>query len=294
MTHGSGEPLLLLHGLGSSGADWGFQTAVLESRFRLIVPDLPGCGLSAPLPRGYGIEDLAHSMWSLLDGLGVPRSSIVGFSLGGAVGLEMALQRPAAVPRLALINSLATYRIDDWRKWCEARIPIALARVLGMKRMARIVAGRSFPEHWQRAMRERAIAVVGAVPAATYLGLASALERWDATDRLGSLQSRTILVAGEHDFTPLAEQRALAEALNAELVLVRGSRHCTPFDAIQLTNAALIALLTDQPMPPDERRICDDGYDATAWPTALGIAERHAVGRPIDARGWTPTEAHAI
>jgi len=87
---------------------------------------------------------------------------------------------------------------------------------LGMKRMARIVAGRSFPEHWQTRMRDRAIAVVGAVPASTYLGLASALERWDATDRLGSLQSRTLLMAGEHDFTPLAEQRALAKALNAE------------------------------------------------------------------------------
>lgn len=49
--------------------------------------------------------------------------------MGGAVALEMALQRPAAVPRLVLINSLASYRIDDWRKWLEARLSGAAVRL---------------------------------------------------------------------------------------------------------------------------------------------------------------------
>jgi len=44
----------------------------------------------------------------------------------------MALQRPAAVPRLALINSVASYRIDSFRKWLEARIPATLIPLLGM------------------------------------------------------------------------------------------------------------------------------------------------------------------
>src|ERR1700685_1993290 len=119
LIRGRGEPLLLIHGLGGSGADWTFQIEALEKRFQVIVPDLPGCGRSPPPPDGYSIEGFAAALWSLLDHLEVPRTNIIGFSMGGAVALEMAAQRPAGVPRLGLINSLATYRADGWHKWLE-------------------------------------------------------------------------------------------------------------------------------------------------------------------------------
>src|SRR5580658_9018113 len=89
--HGSGEPVLLIHGLGSCGADWAFQLPVLEPRFRVIMPDLPGCGLSARAAGGCTIGGFASSLWALLDQLEVSQPNIVGFSLGGAVALEMAL-----------------------------------------------------------------------------------------------------------------------------------------------------------------------------------------------------------
>jgi pimeloyl-ACP methyl ester carboxylesterase len=79
--------------------------------------------------------------------------------------------------------------------------------------------------------------------------MAAALERWSATERLDRLRSRTLLIAAEHDFTPLAEKRALANRIGANLVVVRGSRHGTPFDSIALTNASLLAHLHDLPLP---------------------------------------------
>ena len=97
LERGSGSPLLLIHGLGSSGADWALQVRALEARFRIIVPDLPGCGYSSALRDGCSIAALAASLWALLDRLGIGRPNIVGYSLGGAVGLEMALQRPDSV-----------------------------------------------------------------------------------------------------------------------------------------------------------------------------------------------------
>jgi 3-oxoadipate enol-lactonase len=276
LIRGSGEPLLLIHGLGSSGADWAFQMPVLEPRFRVIVPDLPGSGHSPAPQHGYAIEASAEALWALLDRLEIQRPNIVGFSLGGAVALEMALQRPAAVPRLALINSLATYRVNHWRKWLEARVPVALVRLLGMRRLARLTASRVFPEPWQQRMRDRAVAVIGAVPAGTYLGMGRALERWSATDRLDRLQSRILLIAAEHDYTPLAEKRALAAQLHASLVVVRGSRHGTPFDAIELTNASLLAHLTDQPMPPMERWHRDERTATTEWLASGSLLAEHA------------------
>ena len=268
-SYGNGEPVLLIHGLGGSGADWALQVSALQRRFRLIVPDLPGCGLSSP-PRGaYSISGFACALWSLLKELEVPRVNVVGFSMGGAVALEMALQRPTLVSRLALINSLATYR-DQWRKWLYARTCIALIRLIGMRKAARIFAARLFPEPWQQAFRDRAATVVAAVPASSYLGMARALEQWEATDRLDRLSTRTLVIAAEYDHTPLAEKRALAARLRASMVVVQGSRHGTPFDASEATNSSLLALLTDQLLTPYERLARDTPARAQALVRRVG------------------------
>jgi 3-oxoadipate enol-lactonase len=278
LIRGRGEPLLLVHGLGSSGADWAFQVQALESGYRCIVPDLPGCGHSAPLGGGYSIANFAMALWSLLDSLEVRTPNIVGFSLGGAVALEMALQRPQSVPRLMLINSLASYRIDHWRKWLEARVPVALMHILGMRRTATMLAARLFPESWQQSMRDRAVAVIGALPRAHYLAVAAALQAWSATERLHQLRSQTLMIAGELDYTPLAEKRALAQRIGADLVVVRGSRHGTPFDAIAATNACLMARLTDGALPPSERWVRDEPQQGLPFQLAGSITEEHALG----------------
>jgi len=190
----------------------------------------------------------------------------------------MATQRPACVPRMGLINSLATYRPDDWHKWMEANVSAWLVRLLGMRRTAWLLAARLFPEPWQLAMRKHAAAVVGAVPASSYLGMGLALARWAVIDRLDQLTSHLLLIAAEHDFTPLEEKRALAQRLGADIVVVRGSRHGTPFDSVEVTNASLLALLTDQPLPPQAKWIRDTPTRVQSLTLAGSIAEEHAVG----------------
>jgi 3-oxoadipate enol-lactonase len=254
---GTGENLLLLHGLGLSGADWEFQVRALERRFRVIIPDLPGCGFSSPTEGDVSIHDFAQSMWVLLDHLAISRINIAGFSLGGAVALEMALQRPQGVTRLALINSLLTYRIDHWRKWLEARVPPILVRLLGMRLTAKLAAGRLFPKAWQRPLRERAIEVISRAAATTYMGMGRALERWSAVDRLDRLKAKALIIAAEHDYTPLAEKVAMAQSIGAQIAVVRGSRHGTPFDAIEATNGCLLAFFTDRPLSAARRWACD-------------------------------------
>jgi len=277
LERGRGEPLLLIHGLGSNGAAWAFQVAALEHRFRLIIPDLPGSGHSSPPRSEYTIAGFAHAMWRLMDHLKIPQTNIVGFSLGGAVALEMASLRPTCVPKLALINSLATYQPRDLRKWLETYVAATLVRMLGMPRAACLMAARLFPEPWQRAMREHAADMMGSVPANSYLGTGLALARWAILDRLDRLKSRVLLIAAENDFTPLAEKRELAKRLGAELVVVRGSRHGTPFDSVETTNASLLALLTDQPLPPPARWVRDTPTRAQALSLAGSIAEEHAL-----------------
>ncbi len=267
------------------------QVAALERRFRVIIPDLPGFGRSARPRRSCSIAGFATALWSLLDHLQVRRTNIVGFSLGGAVGIEMALQRPDAVHRLALINSLATYRLDHWRKWLEASLPIVLIPLLGMRRVARLAARRLFPHPWQRLLRERAAVAGSAVSASAYLATGCALLRWTAVERLDALQCKVLMIAAENDFTPLAEKRALASRVGADLVVVRGSRHGTPFDAVRATNASLLALLTDRPLPPEERRMRDEAERWHEVPLTGSLAEEHAV-RAEERAVWA--EQHAV
>ena len=263
---GTGENLLLIHGLGSSGLDWEFQVRALERHFRVIVPDLPGSGYSPAFEGDFSISDCAEVLWALLDHLQVSLTNVTGFSLGGAVALEMALQRPQSVVRLALINTLLSYRIDHWRKWLEARVPAILVPVLGMQRAARLTARRLFPMPWQQALREHAADVLSRVASNVYLDMARALEGWTAMDRLERLQARTLMIAAEHDFTPLAEKKSMAKALRADIAVVHGSRHGTPFDSIKATNACLLAWFTDRPGRASRRWVCD------AAPASVRIA----------------------
>ena len=273
---GKGESLLLIHGMGSTGADWEFQVRALERHFRVIVPDLPGSGYSPAFEGDFSISDCAEVLWALADHLQVSLANIVGFSLGGAVALEMALQRPEGVARLALINTLLSYRIDHWRKWLEARLPAIVIRLMGMRCAARLAATRLFPMPWQRLLRERATEVMSRVASTVYLGMAKALERWTASERLDRLQARTLMIAAEHDFTPLAEKLSMAKAVHADIAVVHGSRHGTPFDPIKATNACLLAWFTDRPMRVSRRWVCDQAPASARLSRVAQFVEQQA------------------
>jgi pimeloyl-ACP methyl ester carboxylesterase len=241
---GAGPPLLLIHGLGSSGDDWAFQRDAFSLAHTLIVPDLRGSGRSSK-PRGpYSIAGFAADLWALLDALAIERVAVLGFSLGGAVALEMALLRPARVQRLIVCNTLASYRTDTWRKWIEAHAQIALVRLVGLRRAARVIARRMFPHDDQAPKRQRVVDVVGANPRRPYLDTVHALIGWSAIERLAALHMPTLVIAAEHDYTPLEEKRAeLRHFPQARLVVIAGSRHGTPFDAIEDFNTAVLEFL---------------------------------------------------
>lgn len=241
-TCGVGSPLLMIHGLGSSGDDWAFQRDVFARAHFLILPDLRGSGRSTK-PRGpYSIARFATDLWRMVDALQVADVDIVGFSLGGAVALEMALQQPIRVKRMVLCNSLADYRTDTWRKWLEARLQLALVYTIGLKGTARLVAKRLFPLPDQAPKRQRVIDVVGANTRAAYLATVHALIGWSALDRLHGLRAQTMIISAEHDYTPLADKQAeLRFFPQVEFVVVKGSRHGTPFDATDIFNAHVLA-----------------------------------------------------
>ena len=243
---GSGPALLMIHGLGSSGDDWAFQRDEFAREHTLILPDLRGSGRSAKPPGPYSIALFATDLWALVDALGLDGTNILGFSLGGAVALEMALLHPHRVPRLVLCNALANYRTDSPRKWLEAHAQLALIQVLGLKRTARLIANRLFPQPDQAPKRQRVVDVLGANPKVAYLATLHALIGWSALERLPGLRAETLVIAAENDYTPLAEKQQEARRIpDARLIVVPGSRHGTPFDAIERFNACVLEFLAE-------------------------------------------------
>jgi pimeloyl-ACP methyl ester carboxylesterase len=98
----SGEPLLLLHGLGGSAANWVEVLPTLTERFRVLALDLPGHAGSRPLPRGAGMTDFALVAADLLEAEDVSAALVGGHSFGGLVALRLAQQRPELVSGLLL------------------------------------------------------------------------------------------------------------------------------------------------------------------------------------------------
>ena len=100
-----GLPLLLLHGVGDNALDWQWVMPALASTYRVYAPDLPGSGGSANPRSDYSPAFFTRFVAAFLNALEVERAAVVGNSLGGLVGLRLALAEPARVAALGLVSS---------------------------------------------------------------------------------------------------------------------------------------------------------------------------------------------
>ncbi len=100
---GAGDPLVLVHGLGTDSSAWNRVAPLLAERFRVIAVDLPGYALNASVHAVPHAEELAAGLDALLGRLDVPPAVIVGHSFGGAVSLLTAHHHPSRCAGLALI-----------------------------------------------------------------------------------------------------------------------------------------------------------------------------------------------
>jgi pimeloyl-ACP methyl ester carboxylesterase len=99
---GSGPPLVLLHGLADSHRTWRSAAPALATRFRVLMPDLPGHGLSSRPDAPYTLDWYARTMLAWLDAAEVHRAHLLGHSFGGGVAQWMVLEQRARVDRLVL------------------------------------------------------------------------------------------------------------------------------------------------------------------------------------------------
>jgi pimeloyl-ACP methyl ester carboxylesterase len=210
---GDGPPLVFVHGLSGSWQNWLEQLPVLADEHRVIALDLPGFGHS-PMPAGeISIPGYARTLDALLEQLGVNAAAIVGNSMGGFIGSELAISSPQRVERLVLISSAGISTHHN---------PAATRAAPALRRLERIVmaaagwtASKSDTVARRPRLRDATLNVVvrhpGRLPAALAAeqlraagkpGFMQALEAildYQIRDRLGKIACPTLIVWGDHD-----------------------------------------------------------------------------------------------
>jgi pimeloyl-ACP methyl ester carboxylesterase len=129
---GEGPPLVLVHGLGGTIENWRALAPPLAARHRVLVPDLPGHGHSAPLPEARDVDALAEAVLGIAHAEEIHGAVWIGHSLGGVVVVRAAVRRPDAVRGLVLAAAAGIGSASR-----AAQVTLA---VLGVARPGRVIA----------------------------------------------------------------------------------------------------------------------------------------------------------
>lgn len=205
---GSGDPLVLVHGAGTSSAIWRRTMPSLGERRRVVAPDLPGYGASPAAGPGFALEEVTDSLAAGLAeaGLAAPYD-LVGHSMGGAIAILLAARHPDRVRRLVLVApaGLAALPRVAARLLGAVAAPFATARrtlatPLAGSALVRRLALAGVARDGARVPAEHARAVLASSAGATRIGpgLASAATA-DLRHALAGIQAPLGLVWGAHD-----------------------------------------------------------------------------------------------
>ena len=245
---GDGDPLLLLHGLGSSSDDWWFQTSAFAPYYRLILPNLRGHQQSSPLRGPTSIFTLAADIAQLMDALGIAQAHVLGLSLGGMVAQLLAIHFPQKVRQLILVNTFAHLRPTSLREAYTLARRVVVSKYLPPKTTASIVAHDLFPRPDHVALRDEVLNRISVNDVASYRYLVDAIRRFDSRPQLDRIAAATLLITGDRDaVVPRGCQQQLVRGIRKiQWHIVRDSGHATPVDQSEEFNRVVLRFLKDE------------------------------------------------
>lgn len=244
---GSGDPLLLINGIGGTSLGWAPLLPLLAGLFRVVTSDNRGVGRSEAPPGPYTTRQLADDAAALLVHLGVERAHVVGSSMGGMIAQELALAHPALVDRLVLSGTFARPRraiMDPWltfvAQMAERLDPVAVT--LGWLPWLYTPAFLADPERV-----EAALAWQDPYPAPPH-GIAAQVEAvraHDTLERLPRIAAPTLVLVGADDVvTPVYYAQELAERIpGARLQVLERVGHSALSEYPEAGAEALLAFL---------------------------------------------------
>ncbi|GAB4420634.1 MAG: alpha/beta hydrolase [Anaerolineales bacterium] len=241
--HGKGQPLMLLHGLGSSSRDWEMQVRHFSARYKVVLCDLRGHGRTSK-PRGrYSIAQFSDDVAALLASLKLDPVHLVGISMGGMVAFDFAIRFPDMLKSLTIINSYPETRIENLKDRLMAWRRFFLLEALGLRQMGAVLANHLFPE--QEDLRKKFVDRWGENDKRAYRESLRAVIDWDVEGRIHEITCPTLVVASDQDYFPLAEKQAYVSKMrDAKLVVIENARHAVTVQKPEQFNRILDEFLS--------------------------------------------------
>ncbi len=266
LDYGSGPPLIFIHGLSGCWQNWLENIPFFARDHRVIAVDLPGFGQSEMPAEPISMSNYADTIDALMIELGIDSAQIVGNSMGGFIGAELAIQHPARVERLVLVAAaglsieyIRTERTHGVRHQAEN---IAFFYVGWLASRSHTVVGR-------RRLRSALLLLVAAHPAklppaltieqvagSGKPGFSDALDAmldYPLRDRLEKITCPTFIVWGDKDRLVPVRDAAIFEKLipDAHAVVYKDTGHIVMMERPARFNADVKAFLDEQPNEQD-------------------------------------------
>ena len=243
---GNQPAVLLLHGLGANSTSWQLQIpAMVGAGLRPLAVDLPGFGASRFTRGRWSIQAAAATAADLVERLGLDSLHVVGISMGGTVALQYALDHPAAIQKLVLVNTFARLRPERRGNALYYLRRFLVMNLMGLEAQAQLVARRILPYAEQAALRDELVRQILTSDRRTYRSAMVSLALFNIEARLARLVAPTLVISGERDTTvALPNQRALAEKIpGARHVLVKDAGHAVPVEKAGEFNRIVLEFL---------------------------------------------------
>lgn len=238
----SGDPLLLINGLGYSSDMWHRLIPALMPHYRIIVLDNRGVGRSDVPPGPYPIATMAADAAAVLDAARIGSARVFGISMGGMIAQEFALQYPERVQSLILgcTHCGGAFAVPPSMEVLAAMTARAtMPAEQGVRLMLPYIYDASTP---QTRIEEDLVIRQRTFPTPEgYLAQLQGIALWSSYDRLGRIIAPTLVIHGETDqLVPPANGRILAKRIRgAELLLLPHASHIFFTDQPELTIRAI-------------------------------------------------------
>jgi pimeloyl-ACP methyl ester carboxylesterase len=210
---GRGPPVIFIHGLSGCWQNWLENIPFFAADHRVIALDLPGFGESELPAEPISITGYARTIDALCDALAIDHAAVVGNSMGGFVGAELAIRFPRRVDRLCLVAAaglsmeyIRSERQRGWRQrmenvmffslaWLAVRSDLVVRRPRLRQMLLTLVAAH--PERLPSALLAEQMRGSGKPPG--FDGALEAMTRYPIRDRLGEIGAPTLIVWGGED-----------------------------------------------------------------------------------------------
>ena len=239
-------PILFIHGLGSSTLDWEQQIPFFEQHYKVFSIDLRGHGKTEGTEGKYSIPLFAEDIASFLMDRKI-KVHIIAISMGGMIAFQLAADHPILVKSMVIINSSVELLMDNPKVRKGIRFRKILPRIVGMKRMGRMLGKKVFPYENQTELRELIAARWATNPIKDYIKSVTALAGWTIKNRLHEINCSILVVGAENDYSTEAEKQEYTDLLsNASLIIVPNTGHAISMEKPTVLNPIIFNFLENK------------------------------------------------